>query len=531
MEDSDDYNSDYDDYDSDMQESDDASDYGFDAGEDIVSSSRKVPYNVLSKTDLTRRRKEAIEEVTGVLGISPEEAARVLRKYKWDRNRTNEEWFSDMDGVRESVGIVDDAPSPSGTEEQCMICFDRFPVHDMRAAACKHYFCKDCWVGYISTNIHSGPACLDLRCPLPDCKAYVPQSVVYSTVSDADKAKYEGYGLRSFVEDNRKMCWCTGKGCENAIECVVDRAPDEPLDVICTCANAFCFNCKEEAHRPVQCETVRKWITKNSAESENLNWILANTKPCPKCCRPIEKNQGCMHMTCSQCKFEFCWLCQGDWKEHGERTGGFYACNRYESAKRKGELDEESRRRENAKQSLERYMHYFERWDAHHKARDKAKSDAASTAKQQLEVLSECTKTPVSQLKFVMDAWHQIIECRRILSWTYTYGYYQFMEEDVKANPNFQQQRTFFEFLQGDAERSLERLHEVAENETKKLTADQKLAAEKFQEFRKNLIGLTDVTHGFFDKLVKQLEKGFESLEQDYAGQGPPGSRQAPAAS
>ncbi len=52
----------------------------------------------------------------------------------------------------------------------------------------------------------------------------------------------------------------------------------------------------------VRCDTVRKWITKNSAESENLNWILANTKPCPKCHRPIEKNQGCMHMTCSQCR-------------------------------------------------------------------------------------------------------------------------------------------------------------------------------------------------------------------------------------
>jgi ariadne-1 len=73
---------------------------------------------------------------------------------------------------------------------------------------------------------------------------------------------------------------------------------------------------------------VRKWITKNSAESENLNWILANTKPCPKCHRPIEKNQGCMHMTCSQCRHEFCWLCNGTWSEHGERTGGFYACNR-----------------------------------------------------------------------------------------------------------------------------------------------------------------------------------------------------------
>lgn len=29
------------------------------------------------------------------------------------------------------------------------------------------------------------------------------------------------------------------------------------------------------------------------------------------------------------CRFEFCWLCQGSWAEHGERTGGFYNCNRW----------------------------------------------------------------------------------------------------------------------------------------------------------------------------------------------------------
>lgn len=44
---------------------------------------------------------------------------------------------------------------------------------------------------------------------------------------------------------------------------------------------------------------------------------------------------------------------------------------RYESAKKTGEYDAETRRRENAKHSLERYMHYFERWDAHNKAREK----------------------------------------------------------------------------------------------------------------------------------------------------------------
>ena len=30
--------------------------------------------------------------------------------------------------------------------------------------------------------------------------------------------------------------------------------------------------CTEEAHRPVDCATVGKWILKNSAESENMNW-------------------------------------------------------------------------------------------------------------------------------------------------------------------------------------------------------------------------------------------------------------------
>ena len=81
----------------------------------------------------------------------------------------------------------------------------------------------------------------------------------------------------------------------------------------------------------VECETVKKWLIKNSAESENLNWIIANTKPCPQCKRPIEKNQGCMHMTCSQCRHQFCWLCLQDWKTHGEGTGGYYACNRHSS--------------------------------------------------------------------------------------------------------------------------------------------------------------------------------------------------------
>ncbi|KAK3038383.1 hypothetical protein RJ639_030283 [Escallonia herrerae] len=55
-------------------------------------------------------------------------------------------------------------------------------------------------------------------------------------------------------------------------------------------------------------------------------------------------------------------LCLGAWSEHGERTGGFYACNKYEASRQEGEL----------------------------------------------EKLSEIHSQPESQLKFIIEAWLQL---------------------------------------------------------------------------------------------------------------------------
>eukprot|EP00877_Chromochloris_zofingiensis_P011450 jgi/Chrzof1/6559/Cz19g01020.t1 len=162
-----------------------------------------------------------------------------------------------------------------------------------------------------------------------------------------------------------------------------------------------------------------------------------------------------------------------------------------------------------------------------------AKQEAAKTSEETLEVLSDMTKTPTSQLKFIMDAWNQIIECRRMLKWTYAYGYYEFTDDTDAAT----RQRQFFEFLQGDAEKSLDQLHEVAEIKLRTMKDEYQdaniIPVEVFQDFRKRLIGLTDVTHSFFDKLVRQLEKGFSDMDRMYAGEvlpPPPGSSSTAAA-
>ena len=45
----------------------------------------------------------------------------------------------------------------------------------------------------------------------------------------------------------------------------------------------------------------------NVNELAQRMWIKANTRPCPQCNIPIEKNDGCNHMTCTNpsCRHEF----------------------------------------------------------------------------------------------------------------------------------------------------------------------------------------------------------------------------------
>ncbi|KAI3747001.1 hypothetical protein L6452_09443 [Arctium lappa] len=501
------YDEDY--YYSDGMYSDDDAGYEFmdndsDDSDNVTVNRQQKNYTILTEEDIHQRQEDDTTRVSSVLSISRDSACMLLRRYSWSVNNVHEAWFADEDKVRKAVGLLvkPDIRSPKSRELVCGICFESYP-HDMiKTVACGHPFCSTCWTAYISVSINDGPGCLSLRCPLPSCGAAIGVNMVNNLASDEDKKKYHHYLLRSYIEDNRKTKWCPAPGCDCAVEFDLGSGS---YDVSCHCSYGFCWNCTEEAHRPVDCETVSKWVLKNSAESENMNWILANSKPCPRCKRPIEKNQGCMHMTCTPpCKFEFCWLCLGQWSDHGERTGGFYACNRYEAAKQEGAYDEAERRREMAKNSLERYTHYYERWATNQSSRQKALADLHQMQTVHLAKLSEKQCQPETQLKFIIEAWLQIVECRRVLKWTYAYGYYLPEREHAK--------RQFFEYLQGEAEAGLERLHQCAEKELHTyLTED--ASQDAFNNFRTKLAGLTSVTRNYFENLVRALENGLSDVD------------------
>lgn len=41
-----------------------------------------------------------------------------------------------------------------------------------------------------------------------------------------------------------------------------------------------------------------RWKQKIQDDSETNNWLAANTKPCPKCGKPVEKAGGCNLVVC-----------------------------------------------------------------------------------------------------------------------------------------------------------------------------------------------------------------------------------------
>ena len=216
---------------------------------------------------------------------------------------------------------------------------------------------------------------------------------------------YIKFSVMSFVTGSSSLKFCPGNSCDLAVEYQSGGVSTLSRDVECTCGAKFCFGCVKVAHRPAPCNITEQWLSKNESDSENANWILANTKICPKCKVPIEKNQGCNHMNCKLCKFEFCWLCKGDWATHGNATGGFYSCNKFADKK---EAEDEQKKVDKAANSLQRYVHYFSRYDNHGKATKIAENQLVKTQARMRE-LQDMRGAGFMDVQFLLQAVQTVI--------------------------------------------------------------------------------------------------------------------------
>lgn len=456
-------------------------------------------YTILSELDIKRLQEDAINKVASVLCIPDASACFLLCHNLWNVTKVLESWCEDEEKVQKAAGLLNQPKVEiDWLKDLCQVCFRSSEKGKILSAGCAHPLCEACWMDYIDTNINKGPSkCLTLRCPDPSCDVAVDRDMIRKLASESSKVMYEQFLLWSYVDSKAKMRWCPAPGCDYVVCYQGDGGCARDLDVTCLCYHSFCWRCGEESHSPVDCETAGRWMKKiDKSTSENGKWILAHTKPCPRCKSLIEKNQGFKYMTC-KCGFQFCWVCFHEQLKCESRScSPFIRMHIMEFQGTDGEEVEINMEKDNPKKC----NHYYECW-----ARNDflSKSILQKLIDLDRKYLSMSLQKRETYFDFVKKAWQQIAECRRILKWTNVYGY--FLPKNEKAK------KQFSEYIQVEAEVALEKLQQCAKVE--ETMFQDNYPEESLNKFQEKVIHLTDVTKIYFENLLRAFEDGLDKVE------------------
>uniref|UniRef100_A0A7S1YGL0 RBR-type E3 ubiquitin transferase n=1 Tax=Grammatophora oceanica TaxID=210454 RepID=A0A7S1YGL0_9STRA len=462
---------------------------------------RDVPsIRMLPCDELVPVMKNRIRDATEVLEVPASAAAVLLREFNWSKERLLERFYEDPDKLQRKVGVyfrchpvVKKVPkrltraNSKSVAASCEICYESDGIK-MLSMPCGHEFCTECWSDFVGNALEEGPSCVRKTCPQAKCTEVVTEEEAGKLEPSTLLTKFEQYQLRSFVESNSLTRWCPGRGCER-VACAASASAmeSEGSKAACdACSTDFCVVCGEEPHAPTVCKELAKWLEKCRNESETANWILANTKPCPKCSSRIEKNQGCNHMTCQRCRYEFCWICMGDWTEHGANTGGYYKCNKFDPNDDGDQSDAAK-----AKRELDRYLHYYKRYHAHSEAQRFAKKQLKETEARMVLLQESSENARWSDVEFLKTANEQLVECRRVLKYTYAYAYY------FPVAKKLQKER--FEHHQEMLERFTEDLSELSEKPLAEMN-------------RTGVVNQTRVVKQFMKNILKYADDGMDDV-------------------
>jgi hypothetical protein len=184
----------------------------------------------------------------------------------------------------------------------CPICFLPSPLLTL---TCSHSFCSSCLSSYLSLKILDA----DVRSlPCPACSDEFSPSEIAKLVPAAVFLKYERFKKTKDLEQSVFVKWCPQPDCNG-----YDVAASDNYHLICKeCKHHYCYLCS----RPWHTGKCRLSIDKGFAR-----WASAESvRICPRCKAFVQKEGGCPHMTCSKCKFDWCWHCGKQYKstEHSK---------------------------------------------------------------------------------------------------------------------------------------------------------------------------------------------------------------------
>jgi hypothetical protein len=199
---------------------------------------------------------------------------------------------------------------------KCLICMENFEKSDEYKLTikiipgCEHTFCTDCLNEYLKIEIIESK--FPITCPGEGkkCESKFPPNFIFEIVDEKMKNKFWQFNFKKYIVDmGDKFFGCPTADCQYGIEIDEKNPPTNSKFSCQLCNKKYCLKCKCEYHEGKTCSEFKG--KKNNKDEENFLEYAKREKikMCPKCKTWIEKIDGCNHMTCSKCKYEFCYIC------------------------------------------------------------------------------------------------------------------------------------------------------------------------------------------------------------------------------
>ena len=196
--------------------------------------------------------------------------------------------------------------------ESCLICEGELTKNEIKnnCLECHHVICSYCYYMYLKEQINTNNV-INIKCPVKDCEKILYNNFIEKIlINDIPLLdKYKKFANRRQLILNPDIQLCPFPDCESYAK------KGKNKYVACVQNNhKFCFKCLKDWHGKKECTDI---YDKNFENWKNP----LKVKKCPKCKYFIEKNYGCNHITCFNCKYQFCWLCLKEYTDNHYQMG------------------------------------------------------------------------------------------------------------------------------------------------------------------------------------------------------------------
>jgi len=214
--------------------------------------------------------------------------------------------------------------SSSSTDNHpvCAICTEAYLQGNVVQCGAGHTACKPCYYRYITATLQGQATKSAIKCFQPNCALLYPESLVENNLPAERLQKMEQKERAVALQASQSEGTAQGTlVCKCGVVATIEGEDARECAIACKCGKQYCLKCNNEAHEGLACGETGD----SKTQAASIEWITQHAKPCPRCKTPIEKNGGCVHMTCARiaggCGYEFCWVCMANWKPVGRPVG------------------------------------------------------------------------------------------------------------------------------------------------------------------------------------------------------------------